>query len=179
MNTTFWALLMMDALFLWVLIKTKGWWLPKFIAMIVVLSFNLFVIDASRSFQGWPTKEALPRQSQFVSCIVREPIAEQDGIIYLWVIPFAMKYFNPFAYDTVSGDPRAYAFPYTRAMHENCVTATKKVMMGMKVFIERGVKAKDKKKVDDNRPRGEWSRQTDMKFYELPPGEPRRKNYEN
>ena len=109
----------------WFLIDTKGRWPLKLLLTGFLAFFSLETWQALDSYSGWPAKEAMPQRALLLHAVVREPNpAKHDpGAIFLWVVPLGQDDPGPFAYDPISGEPRAYKLPYSRPMHEQTAGA--------------------------------------------------------
>lgn len=130
MNATFVAMTLLDALLLWAVVRTRGWWVPKAIAIVVVLAFNFVLISAAGNGTGWPASAGIPDGSRLIACDVVEPNA-----IYFWVVPETPP--GRFGYRWIAGEPKAYRLPYSREMHSQCQSAQKALMHGGDVHVRR------------------------------------------
>lgn len=128
MNITFVAMSLLDGLLLWAVIRTRGWWIPKALAIVLVLAFNFLLLTSTSSFSGWAASGDIPEGSKFVMCDVVEPNA-----IYLWVVPAGKP--MVFGYHWIDGEPRAYRLPYTRQLHKECEAAKKAAAQGVSVGV--------------------------------------------
>lgn len=128
MTYFFAALFLLNALLLWAVVRTRGWWVPKALAIVVVLGFNLLAFHAGPSFTGWPATVGIPDESQLVSCYVREPDA-----VYLWVVP--LKAPSKYGYRYITGEPRSYRLDYTRELHAECQAAQKALAKGIAIGV--------------------------------------------
>lgn len=124
----------------WYVAHAKGHWAPKLLLTGFVAFFSLETWRALDSYAGWPAEEEMPQKALLISAIVREPnFSKNDrGAIFLWVVPIGRDDPGPFAYDPISGEPRAYELPYSRAMHEQTAAAMKAMRQnGRPILIER------------------------------------------
>jgi hypothetical protein len=73
---------------------------------------------------GWPTSARVPAQSSLVSAVVNEPdpATGDKGRIYLWL-------------ESGGTEPRAYALPYSRALHEQVQRALNAVKRGRPIAV--------------------------------------------
>lgn len=125
----------------WYLVHAKGHWALKLVLTGFIALFSLETWRALDSYLGWPASEAMPQRSLLISAIVREPNPSKHdaGAIFLWVVPLGQDDPGPFAYDPISGEPRAYKLPYSRAMHEQTAAAMQAMRKnGRPILIERG-----------------------------------------
>lgn len=131
--------LLIGGMLCWFLAHAKGRWGLKLFLTGVVTVFSLETWHALDSYAGWPAREAMPQRALLSSAIVREPNPSKNdrGAIFLWVVPLGQDDPGPFAYDPVSGEPRAYKLPYSRAMHEQTAAAMKAMRDGRPILIER------------------------------------------
>jgi hypothetical protein len=88
-------------------------WPVKAWAIVVTLGFLIAGFATLQGMLGWPTQAAPPARFQLYAALVHEPdrTSPSKGAIYLWLSPRA-------ADGKPSGPPRAYALPYSRALHE-------------------------------------------------------------
>lgn len=114
--TRFLVVTFLDVALLWVLATTKGHWLPRALAIVVILPANLLLL-APPDVSGYATTAAPPARAVVVGCHVDEPDS-----VYLWLL-------NP--------DPRGYKQPYTRSLHELCVASRKAAAEGEPFAVER------------------------------------------
>jgi len=125
----------------WFLVDAKGRWPLKILLTGFLAFFSLETWRALDSYSGWPAKEAMPQRALLLHAVVREPNpAKHDaGAIFLWVVPLGQDDPGPFAYEPISGEPRAYKIPYSRPMHEQTAGAMKAMRQnGRPILIERG-----------------------------------------
>lgn len=125
----------------WYLAHAKGHWAPKLFLTLFTAFFSLETYRALDSYAGWPAREAMPQRALLLHAVVREPNPSKNdaGAIFLWVVPLGQDDPGPFAYDPVSGEPRAYKLPYSRPMHEQTAAAMKAMQQnGRPILIERG-----------------------------------------
>jgi hypothetical protein len=140
MSPFFIALTLTDVLLLTLLVAlpVRVWWWAKLLAIVVVFSFNFLAWTSADSGQGWPVRAPLPDPAQFVACQVVEPdIATHTvGAIYVWMVPLNFHH-GVLSYRPAGSEPRAYAEPYDRSLHEACVTASKAAQAGVQTSIHR------------------------------------------
>lgn len=119
-------------LLVWNILGARGKWWLKLLAIFVTFSFSFLLFNAMDSYKGWASADTIPKQSQFVAGIVSQPspLNNNQGIIYLWVIPLESNH-NIFDYQSKSGEPRAYKVPYSKSL-ENVITEAQKLMNGSK-----------------------------------------------
>lgn len=88
-------------------------WPIKAAAIGVTAVFFVVVFVALQAMLGWPTAALPPPRFQLHAALVDEPDrnGRSQGAIYLWVSPRD-------ADGAATGPPRAYALPYSRALHE-------------------------------------------------------------
>ncbi|MDN5862695.1 MAG: hypothetical protein L0H19_04520 [Salinisphaera sp.] len=79
-----------------------------------------------QGIQGWPAHDTLPRHFIFLASSVHEPNKEtgNPGVIQMWVTPIT-------ADDQPSRRPRAFAVPYTKALHQEIEQARKGMRNGI------------------------------------------------
>ena len=137
------AYLLLTGLLLWGVIWSKGRWGYKLAAIVIVPAFAIAVWSALGSYRGWPTTEEPPDRAQFHWGVVREPDAQSGdkGAIYLWLSPGkSSKKDDPsvLEYASRKGEPRAYARPYSRRLHEEVESGRQMVRDGKRVGMQRG-----------------------------------------
>lgn len=133
MSPYFIALTITDILLLAVLVgsATRVAWWAKIAVILVVLSLNFLAWSSVNSGQGWAVKGLWPSDAQFVSCEVVEP-----KVIYVWVVPLKHDH-GLLSYAPSGPEPRAYAAPYSRSLHEACDGAKKATGQGVTVGLRQ------------------------------------------
>jgi hypothetical protein len=93
-------------------------WPVKAAAIGITAGFFLVVFVALQALLGWPTEDQPPARFQLHAALIEEPDRKGpgQGAIYLWLSPRD-------ADGAIAGPPRAYALPYSRALHEATVRA--------------------------------------------------------
>lgn len=88
-------------------------WPVKAAAIAATAAFFVVVFVALHAMLGWPTAALPPARFQLHAAVIEEPDrnGRSQGAIYLWVTPRDPD-------GAVAGPPRAYALPYSRALHE-------------------------------------------------------------
>lgn len=113
------ALTVLDVLVLWLVVSTKGSWVPRAAAVLAALAVNTALIGAALpETDGQATSKAIPDTNQFIACMVEEPKA-----IYLWLL--------------VDGGPHGYKQPYSSELHQTCEAAKQAAQQGTAVRIAR------------------------------------------
>ena len=109
-------------------LKSAWRWPVKASAIAVTLGFLIAGFAALQGMLGWPTETAPPTTFQLYAALVHEPdrLNASNGAIYLWLSPRA-------ADGEPGGPPRAYALPYSRALHEQVVRAQERLQQGRPV----------------------------------------------
>jgi hypothetical protein len=132
----------LSAIILWIFISTKGKWLPKAIAISLVLYFFVSIENSMDSFSGWPTKDSVPDKFQIHWVVIDEPNYANDnpGKIYIWATDISEhKNDNTYGCDggylnfknNHHGEPRVYYIEYSEEMHER--------LQGVMPNLKRGV----------------------------------------
>jgi hypothetical protein len=100
-------------------------WPVKALAIGITAGFFVMVFVALQGMLGWPTEAPPPVRFQLHAALVDEPDRKgrDPGAIYLWLSPRN-------ADGEVAGPPRAYALPYSRALHEATVRAQADLQAG-------------------------------------------------
>jgi hypothetical protein len=103
-------------------------WPVKAWAIAVTLGFLIAGFAALQAMLGWPTQAAPPTRFQLYAALVHEPdrINRSNGAIYLWLSPRDPD-------GEPSGPPRAYALPYSRALHEQVARVQGRLQAGRPV----------------------------------------------
>ena len=129
---------------LWFIILSRGYWSIKFITIICLLLFSIFLYQSMHNIAGWPCSQNLPNKF-----ILNWAIINENHQIILWI--------------TEDGkiEPRSYKIPYSREIHIQLNEEMKKIKAGQKV-------AGKSKKKGTKRGFG-YSTKIDLIFYDLPP----------
>ena len=106
------------ALLLSLNLKSAWRWPVKAAAIGITAGFFVVVFVALEAMLGWPTEDFPPARFQLHAALVDEPDRKgrSAGAIYLWLSPRNAE-------GDIAGPPRAYALPYSRALHEATVRA--------------------------------------------------------
>lgn len=109
-------------------LRSAWHWSIKATAIALTTSFFVVVFLALEAMLGWPTEAAPPAQFQLHAALVHEPdrTTRAGGAIYLWLSPRD-------AAGEISGPPRAYALPYSRALHEQTERAQARLQEGQPI----------------------------------------------
>ena len=88
-------------------------WPVKAAAIGVTAAFFAIVFVALQAMLGWPTEAQPPARFELHAALIQEPGRKgaRPGAIFLWLSPRGPD-------GAVAGPPRAYALPYSRALHE-------------------------------------------------------------
>jgi len=155
----------------WFIADTKGRWPLKVLLTGFLAFYSLETITALKSYKGWPADERMPQRSLLISASLREPNPPKNdpGAIFLWVIPLGMDDPSPFAYDPISGEPRAYRIPYSKQMRDQVAAAMKAMQEnGRPILIERDGTG-DADGDGTGNPTGYDDDNTGLRMRELPP----------
>lgn len=136
-------------------LRSSWRWPVKAAAIAVTASFFVIAFLAVQALLGWPTEAAPPARFQLHAALIREPARQgQDaGAIYLWLSPRGAE-------GELAGPPRAYALPYSRALHAATVRAQAQLQAGQAVD---GRTARSHRQ-----PGGLTSRTVEVELYEAP-----------
>jgi hypothetical protein len=87
-------------------------WQVKAAAIGITAAFFVVVFVALQAMLGWPAEALPPARFELHAALVEEPDRKGrgSGAIYLWLSP-------RHADGAIAGPPRAYALPYSRALH--------------------------------------------------------------
>lgn len=98
------------------------------ILLTTVCALSFFV--GLEQLLGWPSAATPPARFHFHAALVREPARSanppQTGAIYLWLSPSRPR-------GETQDPPRAYAMPYSRALHEQVERARQQMQGGARV----------------------------------------------
>jgi hypothetical protein len=108
--------------------KSAWRWPVKAGAIAVTIACLIAGFLALEAMLGWPTEAAPPTSFRLHAALVEEPdrAKRSAGAIYLWLSPHD-------AADRPGGPPRAYALPYSRALHEQAARAQGRLQDGRPV----------------------------------------------
>lgn len=107
----------------------SGWrWPIKATAIALTSAFFVAGFLALQAMLGWPTGAEPPSSFSLHAALVHEPDrrGRDAGAIYLWLSPKDRD-------GVVAGPPRAYALPYSRALHEAAARAQQRLRQGERV----------------------------------------------
>jgi hypothetical protein len=113
------------ALLLSLNLRSAWRWQVKAAAICVSAGFFVITFVAVQAMMGWPTGAVLPARFQLHAALIDEPDrrGRGAGAIYLWLSPRDQD-------GEIAGPPRAYALPYSRALHEAAVRAQADLQAG-------------------------------------------------
>ncbi len=146
------GLVLLNAVALTAIVRPPRAWAVKLALILGVFAFSFTVVHARVSGSGFPRPGVPPDGSTLLSCSVDEPRA-----VYLWVIPPGVED-STFGYKSQTMEPKAYRLRYSRALHEDCLKATKAVKQGVHVGTQQVKIGK-----------GRRGPRTPLHFYQLPP----------
>lgn len=94
-------------------LKSAWRWPVKAGAIGITAGFFVVVFVALQAMLGWPTEALPPARFELHAALIEEPDRRggSPGAIYLWLSPRQSD-------GAIAGPPRAYALPYSRALHE-------------------------------------------------------------
>lgn len=152
------ALFLTDLLAFWLIISGRGRWWLKFVTLVLICTLNFTVWHAFRYGDGFPTG---PMKGQVLSiyCYAVEP-GYGHPAVYVWGIPQTTQN-HKIGYD-ITGAPRSYELPFSKALEKECIQANKNGSQGAHEQI--GPKSKKGKKKRGNGPHS-----TAIHFYKEPP----------
>jgi hypothetical protein len=93
-------------------------WPVKAAAIGITAGFFVIAFLALQAMLGWPSEALPPARFQLHAALIDEPDRQGRslGAIYLWLSPRGPD-------GELAGPPRAYALPYSRALHEAAARA--------------------------------------------------------
>jgi hypothetical protein len=138
MSPFFALLVLTDIILLGLLIAPRLLWVFKLVAIVLVFGSCFIAWSAQDSGAGWPVSAPLPDPAQAVTCVVVEPdpSSHTRGAIYVWMIPLDFHH-GILSYRPEGFEPRAYAQPYNRSLHEACEAVKKANGRGKPATIRR------------------------------------------
>ncbi len=103
-------------------------WRVKAAAIGTTAGFFVVAFLALQAMLGWPTGALPPARFQLHAALIDEPDRKGSGsgAIYLWLSPRG-------ADGEPAGPPRAYALPYSRALHEAAARALAGLQAGVPI----------------------------------------------
>jgi hypothetical protein len=103
-------------------------WPVKAGAILVTIAFLIGGFLALEAMLGWPTEATPPAKFELHAAVVHEPdrATSSGGAIFLWISPRDAE-------GPTSAPPRAYALPYSRALHEQVARAQGRLKEGRSV----------------------------------------------
>jgi hypothetical protein len=103
-------------------------WPVKAGAIAVTIGCLIAGFLALEAMLGWPTEAPPPASFRLHAALVEEPdrANRSGGAIYLWLSPHDTE-------GRANGPPRAYALPYSRALHELAARAQGQLQEGRPV----------------------------------------------
>lgn len=146
---------LLAALLLSLNLRSAWRWPVKALAIGATAGFFVVVFVALQGLLGWPTEAPPPPRFQLHAALIDEPDRKgrDPGAIYLWLSPRN-------ADGEVAGPPRAYALPYSRALHEATVRAQADLQAGRPI---------DGKANGTRRPGGLATPSLPVELFERPP----------
>lgn len=98
----------------------------KFGTIAAVTGLYFLTWQALPGMMGWPARDELPERFIFLASSVHEPnkTTGDPGVIQMWVTPITED-------DQPSRRARAFAVPYTKALHQDIVEAKKEMRNGI------------------------------------------------
>jgi hypothetical protein len=109
-------------------LKSAWRWPVKAAAIGITAAFFVVAFVALQAMLGWPTEALPPTRFQLHAALIEEPDRKgrSPGAIYLWLSP-------RHADGEIVGLPRAYALPYSRALHEATARAQAGLQDGLPI----------------------------------------------
>jgi hypothetical protein len=106
-------------------LRSAWHWPVKAAAIGITAGFFVVAFVALQAMLGWPTEALPPARFQLHAALIDEPDRQGRslGAIYLWLSPRG-------ADGGLAGPPRAYALPYSRALHEAAARAVAGLQSG-------------------------------------------------
>jgi hypothetical protein len=122
------AYLLLAVLLLSLNLRSAWRWRIKAVAILATSVFFVLTFVTIQAMLGWPTESEPPSSFQLHAALVQEPERRvgRQGRIYLWLSP-------KHAEGAPAGPPRAYALPYSRALHQAVARAQARLEEGVPI----------------------------------------------
>jgi len=177
-------LLIFGSLTWWLLCESSIKWYFKTICITTFCVFTIIFWSTIHSYLGWPAlKSDMPEKILIHWVIVKEPNKQikSKGAIY-FLVESAKKekksLLSVFTYKNGSVEPRLFALPYSRGLHEQVEKQMRgRLQKGQPVIGElskiEGAKGKNKnnKNKTEGKGDGSESQKQEWRFHELLPSE--------
>jgi hypothetical protein len=178
-------LLVFGSLTFWLLTESSVKWYFKSACIATFCIFTIVFWSTIHSYLGWPAlKSDMPDKVLIHWVIVKEPnkVTKSKGAIYFLIESAEEKkdsWLNVFTYKSDTPEPRLFALPYSRGLHEQIERQIRqKLQRGQPVLgslskitkSEKG-KAKLGKGESDGKGGGSESQEQDWEFHELRPSD--------
>lgn len=105
------------AFVVWLWLGKPGW-RSKLLLTVCLPLFYWLHWQGLQDTKGWPAPQSLPEKFELIAADVFEPSQGKDGAIRLWVR------------ETDDGEPRVYALPYSRKLHQALFDTKERVAQG-------------------------------------------------
>ena len=176
-------LLIFGTLTFWLLTESSVKWYFKTACIATFCIFTIVFWSTIHSYLGWPAlKSDMPQKVLIHWVIVKEPnkYTKFDGAIYFLVESAEKKersWLDTFTYSKNRSEPRLFALPYSRGLHEQVQNQMKgRLQRGQPILGEltKTGKAKGKKgesNLENKKGGGSESQEQDWEFHELRPSD--------
>jgi hypothetical protein len=178
-------LLVFGGLTFWLLTESSVKWYFKSACIATFCIFTIVFWSTIHSYLGWPAlKSDMPDKVLIHWVIVKEPnkAMKSKGSIYFLVESAEKKkdsWLNVFTYNSSDPEPRLFALPYSRGLHEQIEKQMRqKLQRGQPVLGSLSEtkksgkgKAGTNEREDDKRGGGSESQEQDWEFHKLRPSD--------
>jgi hypothetical protein len=178
-------LLIFGTLTFWLLSESSVRWYFKTSCIATFCIFTIVFWSTIHSYLGWPAlKSDMPEKILIHWVIVKEPnkYTKFNGAIYFLIESAEKKkssWFGIFTYDKDRPEPRLFALPYSRGLHEQVQNQMKgRLQRGQPILGSlskiKGGEGKNKngaKKPSNKKGGGSESQEQDWEFHELRPSD--------
>lgn len=174
-------LLTFGTLTFWLLSESSVKWYFKTACIATFCIFTIVFWSTIHSYLGWPAlKSDMPEKVLIHWVIVKEPnkYTKFDGAIYFLVESAEKKessWLDVFTYGKDRPEPRLFALPYSRGLHEQIQNQMKgRLQRGQPILGELTKTGKGKKGEETSKNKkggGSESQKQDWEFHELRPSD--------
>ncbi len=126
--------IILAALLSWIIIGIGGKWLLKGCLTTVSILFGVLLYVSIPNILGWPSSQSLSEKYQVLWIVIKEPSAGDSGSIYLWTKSATQNLSSYSLYNPDIKQPRVFAVPYSRELHEQAQGAIKALKAGKVVM---------------------------------------------
>ena len=105
---------------------STGHWSIKTLVVTLIFTVSSYAYYSSEDLKGWPTDQAIPKNSMLRGVEILDRTADFPGAIFLWVYSPPSENWSLWS-SYPPGTPRSYSIPYTES-NANAAYKMKKVL---------------------------------------------------